>query len=129
MSLGVPRPLPATFFDFAGNLARDAGNKPIAISESGMTSRDTTVFGITLRGTEAEQRDYMEKLLATAQRDRYSFVVNFASHDFEPLVARLPPDAQELAKVWVYTGLKRSDGSVKPVIETWRNAKARPLQP
>ena len=129
MSLGVPHPLPATFFDFAADLARDAGNKPIAISESGMTSRDTTVFGVTLRGTEAEQHDYMEKLLAAAERDRYSFVVNFASHDFEPLVARLPPDAQELAKVWVYTGLKHSDGAVKPVMDTWRSAKTRVLQP
>jgi hypothetical protein len=127
VSFAVPRPLPDGFFDFARDLALAVGNKPIAVSESGYTSRDTQVFNLTLRGTESDQRRHVELLLAAARRDRYAFVVNFASTDFEKLTAKLTGDAQQLANIWTWTGLQRSDGSAKPALEARRQSLALPL--
>ena len=67
MSYDVPRPVPTDFFDFA----RQFG-KPIAVSESGDTSRDVELkaFKLTLRGSEAGQQQFTQLLLQTAARDR-----------------------------------------------------------
>src|SRR5262249_22479766 len=75
MSYAIPRPVPADFCDFA-----KAFRKPIAVSESGMTSRDVELkaFGLTLRGSEADQDQFTRLLFTTAARDEYAFVINFA---------------------------------------------------
>lgn len=121
MSYDVPRPLPADFFDFARELSQAAGGKPIAIAESGFPSRDVRVFGLTLSGSYADQRRYMELLLQTAERDSFEFVVNFAGIDFERLTARLSGEVRELALIWTYTGLETDDGQAKPALEVWRS--------
>ena len=76
MSYGVPRPIPADFLDFAPKFG-----KPIAVSESGMTSQDVELksFKLTLRGSQADQKQFTEFLLKTALRDRYAFVITFAT--------------------------------------------------
>jgi hypothetical protein len=116
MSYGVPRPVPADFFDFARRFG-----KPIAVAESGMTSRDVELkaFGLTLRGSEADQRQFTELLLSTAARDRYEFVISFATTDFERLCARLPPPVDDLARIWAYTGMQSSDNKPKPALSVW----------
>lgn len=116
MSLEVPRPLPASFLDFARKF-----KKPIAVSESGMTSRDVELkaFKVTLRGSEADQKRFTEFLLKTATRDRYAFVINFATTDFEKLVAKLPPPVDDLARIWAYTGMQTSDKKPKPALAIW----------
>lgn len=121
MSYDVPRPLPADFFDFARELSQAAGGKPLAIAESGFPSRDVRVFDLTLSGSYADQRRYMELLLPTAERDSFEFVVNFAGIDFERLTARLSGDTRELAMIWTYTGLETGDGLAKPALEVWRS--------
>ena len=121
MTYAVPRPLPENFFDFARDLARDAGGKPIAIAESGYPSRDVRVMGLTLYGSYADQQRHMDLLLRTAERDSFEFVVNFAGIDFDRLTARLSGDIRELALIWTYTGLETGDGSVKPALEVWRS--------
>jgi hypothetical protein len=116
MSASLSRPLPADFFDFARKF-----KKPIAVSESGMTSRDVELksFKITLRGSDADQKRFTEFLLKTAARDRYAFVINFATTDFEKLVAKLPPPVDDLARIWAYTGMQTSDKKPKPALATW----------
>jgi hypothetical protein len=116
MSYDVPRPIPSNFLDFATRF-----RKPIAVSESGMTSRDVELkaFGLTLRGSEADQRQFIELLLKTAARDRYEFVINFATTDFEKLCAKLPPPIDDLARIWAYTGLQASDARPKPALAIW----------
>lgn len=126
MSWGIPRPLPEDFFDFARDLAEAAGGKPIGISESGYTSRDVDVGGITLFGSPEDQRRHLDLLLRAAERDRYEFVVNFASHDYPRLTAALPEPARTLANIWTYTGLVDGDGGAKPATEIWRRALAMP---
>ncbi len=116
MSYDTPRPLPPSFFDFARTF-----NKPIAVSESGMTSKDVELkaYKITLRGSEDEQRRFTGLLLKTAVRDRYEFVINFATTDFEKLCAKLPPPTDDLARIWAYTGMQTSDKRPKPALATW----------
>ncbi|MEZ5667327.1 MAG: hypothetical protein R3F55_07825 [Alphaproteobacteria bacterium] len=128
MSWATPRPLPDGYFDFAAELADAAGGKPVAVTESGYTSRNVMIGAIPLFGSPEEQERHVDLLLAAARRDRYAFVVNFASHDFEPLTARLPPAAQTLARIWTYTGLKRSDGADKPAMTPWRRHLAVPAE-
>ena len=116
MSYDFPRPVPAGFFDFARSF-----HKPIAVAESGMTSRDVELkaFGLTLRGSEADQVQFTELLLQAASRDGYKFVINFATTDFEKLCARLPAPTDDLARIWAYTGLQTSDGKPKPALAVW----------
>jgi len=116
MSYGVPRPVPADFLDFATRF-----HKPIAVSESGMTSRDVELkaFGLTLRGSEADQQQFTELLMAAAARDRYEFVISFATTDFERLCAKLPAPIDDLARIWAYTGMQTSDRKPKPALSVW----------
>lgn len=116
MSYGVPRPVPADFLDFATRFG-----KPVAVSESGMTSRDVELkaFKVTLKGSEADQTQFTELLLSTAARDRYLFVINFATTDFDKLVAKLPPPVDDLARIWAYTGLQTGDKRPKPALAVW----------
>jgi hypothetical protein len=67
MSFDVPRPLPEDFLDFAKQF-----KKPLAVSESGMTSRDVELraFKLTLHGSAADQQHFTKfcsrRPLATA---------------------------------------------------------------
>jgi hypothetical protein len=116
MSLESPRPIPANFLDFATRF-----KKPIAVSESGMTSRDVPLktYGISLLGSEAEQKNFTELLLKTAARDKYEFVINFAGTDSDRLVARLRPPMDDLARIWAFTGMQTSNGKPKPALAVW----------
>jgi hypothetical protein len=116
MSYAVPRPVPADFLAFARRF-----QKPIAVSESGMTSRNVTLkaFKLTLRGSEAAQKQFTELLLQTATRDRYEFVISFATTDFEKLCAKLPPPLDDVGRIWAYTGMQTEDKRPKPALAVW----------
>jgi hypothetical protein len=116
MTYDLPRPIPPDLLDFAPGLG-----KPVAVAESGMTSRDVELkaFGLTLRGSEADQHQFTELLLQVAARDRYEFVINFATTDFEKLCDRLPPPVDDLARIWAYTGLQTSAAQPKPALAVW----------
>jgi len=112
------------FLDFAKSFG-----KPVAVSESGMLTQDVTLagYGVTLHGTQAQQAAFEQMLLGRASSDRYRFVVNFATTDFEKLVARLSGPAAELAKVWAYTGLQDSSLHAKPALTVWDRYLHEPL--
>jgi hypothetical protein len=116
MSFDVPRPVPADFFDFARKF-----DKPIAVSESGDTSRDVELkaFKLTLKGNEANQKQFTELLLKTAAKDRYEFVITFATTDFEKLCDKLPKPLDDLARIWAYTGMQTSGKKPKPALAVW----------
>ncbi len=116
MSYDVPRPVPGDFFDFAKGFG-----KPIAVAESGDTSRDVELktFGLTLKGSEAGQKQFTELLLGTAARDRYEFVIMFATTDFEKLCERSSGPIADLARVWAYTGMQTSGKKAKPALGVW----------
>ena len=124
MSWAVPRPIPEDWMDFMAELAQATG-KPVAVTESGYTSRDVRVGPTQLFGSPDEQAHYLRLLLTAAERGRFLFVVNFCSHDFEPLTNRLTGEARELAMIWTYTGILEANGNDKPATEVWREAMAR----
>jgi hypothetical protein len=116
MSYAIRRPVPADFLDFARQF-----KKPIAVSESGMTSRDVELkaFKLTLRGSPADQTQFIEMLLKTAARHNYEFVINFATTDFEKLCDKLPAPLDDIGRIWAYTGLQTSDKKPKPALAVW----------
>ena len=57
--------------------------------------------------------------MKAAARDRYRFVINFTTTDFEKLCDKLPPSSADLARIWCYTGLQTSDGREKPALAVW----------
>ena len=116
MSYDVPRPVPADFFDFARKFG-----KPIAVSESGDTSRDVELkaYHLTLKGSDAGQKQFTELLLRTASQDQYAFVIFYATTDFEKLCEKLPKPVDDLARIWAYTGLQTSDLQPKPALAVW----------
>lgn len=116
MSLEVARPVPSNFLDFATRFKR-----PVAVAESGMSSQDVDMrsYSTLLPGSDADQYQFTELLLKTAARDYYEFVINFASTDFERLVARLQPPLDDLARIWAYTGMQTSDRRPKTASEVW----------
>jgi len=124
MSWEVRRPLPQNFFDFAKRFADAAGDKPIAVTESGYTSRNVMIGVLPLFGSPRDQERYLDLLLEAAHRDDYEFVVNFASHDFERLTRRLSGQTQTMARIWTYTGIVRGDGRAKPTTAVWRRHRA-----
>jgi hypothetical protein len=115
-SYAVQRPVPANFFDFARKFG-----KPVAVSESGDSSRDVELkaYKLTLKGSEAGQQQFTELLLKTATQDRYEFVITFATTDFEKLADKLPPPIDDLARVWAYTGMQTSGKKPKPALLVW----------
>lgn len=114
MSYQVPRPMPAGFLDFARQFGR-----PIAVAESGYTSENVWIFVLPLFGSEDLQTDFVSKLLSVAVRDRYLFVVNFATTDFEKLVKKLPYMIGNMAKIWQNTGLQDSHLRPKKALSIW----------
>ena len=116
MTYDLPRPIPTELLDFATKF-----QKPIAVAESGMTSQDVELkaFNLTLHGSEADQKQWVEFLLNTATRDRYEFVIQFATTDFERLCAKLPPPVDDLARIWAYTGMQASDKRAKLGLAVW----------
>lgn len=116
MTYDLPRPIPADLLDFARKF-----DKPLAVAESGMTSRDVELktFKLTLRGSDADQQQFTDLLLKTAAQDHYEFVINFATTDFERLCDKLPPPIDDLARIWAYTGMQTSGKKPKPALATW----------
>jgi hypothetical protein len=116
MSPEVPHPLPANFLTFALRF-----KKPIAVAESGMTSRNVEMksYATILRGSDADQQQFTEFLLKTAAREGYEFVINFATTDSERLVARLRPPLDDLARIWAFIGMQTSDKRLKPASAVW----------
>lgn len=94
--------------------------KPIAITESGMSSASFEAFDVNYDFTAADQTRWIEFLLKKSVEHHFEFVVNWASIDFDKLLKVIPSqEARELATFWVYTGLERSDGCAKESLGCW----------
>ncbi len=100
--------------------------KPIAIAEMGGISRDVTVFSYALKATEEDQEKFVSFMLKKAAENKFPFVVNFVAIDYEKFAAKLPKESQEVAKVWMYTGLQKSNGQTKPALGVWDAYRALP---
>jgi len=116
-------PYDESYFDAALSFG-----KPLAISETGAMSADIQVQGFTLPGTEADQVGFLDLVLRKAQELNFEFVVNFVAIDYDKLLHRLPPAAQESALAWVHTGLRTADGRDKAALSLWDSHLANPVR-
>ncbi len=80
---------------------------------------------ITLDGSPARQVQATETLLQLAEDGAMPFFVNWTSHDYPALLARLPDEVRDLAGLWASTGILDGDGNDKAVTALWRDWLAR----
>jgi hypothetical protein len=127
-SWDIPQPVPADFYDRLSQVGTALG-KPVAVTESGQTSRTVWIGLLPLRGSDERQVAHIEALLGTAHRGGWPFVVNWTSHDYPRLLDLFPPEMREIGEIWVRTGLADETGAPKPALGPWDQALARPLAP
>lgn len=96
-------------------------DKPIAIVETGYTTKTREVLGVRFPGDEALQEAFLKDLIAFAKEDSYLFVIWFVPVDYEKLLGKLPDTANtEAAHIWVNAGLFDSNLNPKPAWELWQ---------
>ena len=81
-----------------------------------MTSRNVAMksYGLVLSGSDADQEQFTELLLKTAAREKYEFVINFATTDFERLVIKLRLPQDDIARIWAFTGMQTGRKNQSP---------------
>lgn len=127
LSPDVPDPIPPGFYDPLNAFAARV-NRPAAISESGCSSAPVNLgWFTTLPGSPERQAQAFEALIAMADEGNHRFVINFASHDFTPLLAHVPQAMREFVGLWEHTGILDQTGADKAVTPHWRAALERPL--
>lgn len=111
---GKADPIPEDFFAPAL-----AFGKPIGVTESGAPSYSFSAYGKDYKFSEDYQARWVDFLLQQAGENQFEFVVAFTGIDYDKLIADMPADVRELATIWVYTGLQRSDGCNKLGLSYW----------
>jgi hypothetical protein len=101
-------------------------DKPIALCETGYTTRDSDVpqFNLHIKGSAQLQAAYVRDLFEIARRDRYAFVIWFLAIDYEKLYAKMPPGS-EVMQLWRNIGLLDGDLHPKPGWEIWQAGVAK----
>jgi hypothetical protein len=129
---GLP-PLPAPPDQWRAPLdwLRSFTDKPIAICETGYNTQDISMqtWGLQMKGSEAEQRDYVSDLARYAKRDGYLFAIYYFPVDIGPLIDTLPKPAAELTSMWKENGLMDSELQPKPAREVWKSLLAAKYEP
>jgi len=124
MSWDVPRPMPDDFLDFATKFGR-----PVVVAESGYSSKNVFVSLVPLFGSKENQARFISRLLEVGVRDRYVFIVNFTTTDFEKLIKKLPGyTLRQIAGIWKYTGLQTSSEKAKPALTIWERYYRLPFE-
>jgi hypothetical protein len=118
--MAVDAVITSTYYDAAITMGQQAG-KPLAVEQTGYTSRDVHVYYSTLSGTEDAQNMFIGFLLDKAYSNRFLFVISFLSLDYG-----LNYGADPVELTWAYTGLWRPDGTGKPAADTWQAFLAVP---
>lgn len=122
-------PLPEDFLARIDALTR----KPIAITETGFPAQMQQLsfptgdgsFDLDLAGTETGQADFIERLLAAAERFDFRFVVNFVAQDYDALCDAI--QCSDLDLLWRDTGLWDEQGAPRPALQVWRDQLAREI--
>ena len=83
------------------------------------TSYDFSAYGKDYKFSEEYQARWIDFLMQKAIENHFEFTVAFTGIDYDKLIAEMPADVRELATIWVYTGLQRSDGCDKLALAHW----------
>lgn len=111
---GKADPIPDDFFAPALSFG-----KPLGVTESGAPSYGFSAYGKNYEFSEEYQARWVDFLMQQAGKHRFEFTVAFTGIDYDKLIADMPADVRELATIWVYTGLQRSDGCDKLALSRW----------
>ncbi|MDN5200766.1 glycosyl hydrolase 53 family protein [Fulvivirgaceae bacterium BMA10] len=97
-------------------------DKPIAFAETSHLSEDLSVdsFDLFIAGNQCEQNKYLERLLINAQEQNYEYIIWWAHRDYNELWETFPPEAKDLGKLWLTTGIVNEDGQEKKAYVTWQ---------
>lgn len=96
--------------------------KPIALVETGYSSKHRNVNNINFTGNEALQEAFLKDLIHFAKEDNYLYLIWFVPVDYEKLLAKLPKaDNATVAEIWVNAGLLDSDLNPKPAWAVWQS--------
>jgi hypothetical protein len=106
-------------------------DKPIAICETGYNTKDVSMqtWGLQMKGSEAEQKDYVADLAHYAKRDGYLFAIYYFPVDIGPLIETLPKPVAELTSMWGENGLIDAELKPKPARELWKSILAAQYDP
>jgi len=102
---------------------------PIAIAETGWIAEDLVIpaYSLNIAGSAAWQAEYVQKLLAEADRLDAVFVTWFAMVDYDTLwVDSLGQDP--LAQIWRDTGLYDEALHARTAVAAWDGWLARPIR-
>ncbi len=123
MSALMTNDVPETVYD---ELFALAGDKPIAIAESGFPAEDLVLagLGITMPSSVEQQASYMADLLAQADEHEFVFLVNFVLRDYDALFQYI--EDNDLNRIWRDTGLYDETGQARPALALWKEALSRP---
>jgi hypothetical protein len=113
------------YYERAYALGRTLG-KPVAFEQTGYISRDLYVASrdVTVPGSEAAQRLFVEHLLRDAHTENVAFVINFIGTDYGTAYG-----TSDGAMTWAYTGLWHEDGTPKAALASWDAYRAAVTPP
>jgi len=122
-----PDTIPEDWFSELRNLAPD---KPFAITETGYIAEDLESSFVGMRGREAWQARYVDRLLSELHALDAEFVVWFVIRDFDAGWQRLVDlgAENEAFLIWRDTGLLRPNGTARPGMRVWRRWLGVPVQ-
>ena len=108
-------------FSEAFTFLQKKSKKPIAIVETNYITETLELpsYNITIPANETEQYLYLKTLLNTAQKDNYLCVIWWAHRDYDNMMSYYPYDLQELASIWLRSGLLTKDGKKREVFYLW----------
>jgi len=100
------------------------GDKPIAISESGHPAEPiiAKTWNLNIPATPEEQNDFVEAMLAAAQKEGYLFVTLFACKDFDEMWQSFPDSVKDLGRLWRDTGIVDEMNNKRPAYFSWMRA-------
>ncbi len=101
-----------------------APDKPFAVSETGYCAENLNMpeFGVKIKAKPQWQADYVQKLLAEANRLNARFVIWFVYRDYDMLYEKMGGQPPSI-RIWRDNGLEDGQGNRRPshdVWDTWR---------
>ncbi|MEK6261799.1 MAG: TIGR03067 domain-containing protein [Planctomycetota bacterium] len=108
----------------------DAFKKPYAMVETNDSAERLPLpqAKVVLEGTPTKQAAYYRRLLVTAQKHDFLFVISFVHQDYDALWDKIKSSAPELFMAWRDCGLLDESGKARPSYEVWKNYFDLPLQ-
>ena len=69
---------------------------------------------------EQNQTDFIAMVLHEAAEHNFPFVINWVPIDYNKLIKKLPKELQDVATIWVHTGMLDKNLKPKPALSVWQ---------